>query len=254
MNFKKNQQQKISAVIITRNEQQNIERCLNSLDWVDEIVVLDSGSTDKTKTICRQKGCRVISAQWVSFGSNKQKAVENASYDWILSVDADEQVSPELKNRIRELLVKPTYSAYRIKRESFYLDRFIRYCWKNDYPVKFFNRQKAAFNSQQVHETVDLCGELGVIEQPLYHYSYLSISSHLLKMDRYSQITSEVMKNEGKRVNLFSVFLRFHLMFLKMYLLKRGFMDGKWGLILSFNSAYGVFLKYLKLWVSQNQN
>lgn len=254
MNFNKKEPQKISAVIITRNEQQNIERCLNSLDWVDEIVVLDSGSTDNTKSICRQKGCRVISVQWVSFGDNKQKAVGNATHDWILSVDADEQVSPELKNRIRELLIKSTYSAYRIKRESYYLNRFIRYCWKNDYPVKFFNKNKAQFNSQQVHETVDLCGEVGVIEQPLYHYSYPSISSHLLKMDRYSQIASEVMKEEGKKVSLFSVFLRFHLMFLKMYVLKRGFMDGKWGLILSFNSAYGVFLKYLKLWVSQNQN
>lgn len=254
MNLSKVNPKKISAVIITRNEQHNIERCLKSLDWVDEIVVLDSGSTDKTKSICRQRGCRVITAPWINFGSNKQNAVDKATYDWILSIDADEEVSVSLKNRIKEILIESNFSVYRVKRKTFYLNKLIRYCWKNDYPVKFFNRNQAKFNSQQIHETVTFSGEVGIIEQPLYHYSYPTISSHIIKMDRYSQISSEVMFKKGKKVNLFSVFLRFHLMFLKMFVLKRGFLDGKWGFILSFNSAYGVFLKYLKLWVSQNQN
>ena len=133
---------KISAVIITKDEEKNIERCLKSLDWVDEIVVVDSGSTDKTIEICKKYNCTIVYSDWLGFGRTKKLAVNTASNDWILSIDSDEEVTPELRNKIKEILTNPEFEAYRVKRKSFYLGKMINHCgWGSDYPLRLFNRK-----------------------------------------------------------------------------------------------------------------
>lgn len=240
---------KISAVIITNNEEKNIERCIKSLDFIDEILILDSGSTDKTLEICSKYKCKVIENEWLGFGPTKKMAVDNASYDWILSIDADEVVSEELKNELIELLESTHYNAFNIKRKSFYLGKLINHCgWASDYPLRLFDRRYGNFNEKPVHESVIVKCERGRIESPLYHFTYPTIGSHISKINRYTDLSAAELIKEGKQYSIFaSLFFGFNK-FLKMYFLKLGFLDGKEGLILCINSAYGIYLKYIKTW------
>ena len=144
--------EKVTAAIITKNEENNIERCLKSLDWVDEILVLDSGSTDKTLEICAKYKTKIVETEWLGFGRTKKAAVETASNNWVLSIDADEEVSKELQIRIKEILKQPIMNGYKIKRHSYFLGKRIKYCgWSSDYPVRLFDRTKGNFNNREVH-------------------------------------------------------------------------------------------------------
>ncbi|MCD6376533.1 MAG: glycosyltransferase family 2 protein [Caldisericaceae bacterium] len=239
--------EKVSAVIITLNEEQNIERCLRSLDWVDEIVVVDSGSQDKTIKICQRFGARVIETEWLGFGRTKYFAVEQASHDWIFSIDADEEVSSALKARLQKILQNPDpQMAYRIKRQAYYLEHAVRYSgWQKDYPLRLFNRRFGNFNLRSVHESVDFKGKVQRIEEPIHHYTYPTISSHIQKMDRYTNLSAA---EADKSVTIAGSLLRAIFRFFKMYFLKGGILDGKIGFVLCFNSAFGIYLKYIKLW------
>ncbi len=238
---------KISAVIITLNEEQNIERCLKSLQWVDEIVVVDSGSQDRTIEICQQYGVKIVQTKWQGFGKTKQFAILQARHDWILSIDADEEVTSALKERLEKVLqnAEPRV-AYRIKRQSFYLNRRIKFSgWQNDYPLRLFNRKFGRFNELPVHESIIFNGEIRRIHEPLNHYPYPTISSHIQKMDRYTNLSALESKQSS---SLLGSLMRALFRFVKMYFLKAGFLDGKVGFILCFNSAFGIYLKYIKLW------
>ncbi len=240
---------KISATIITKNEEKNIERCLKSLNWVDEIIVVDSGSTDKTIDICRKYNCKIIETEWLGFGKTKKFAVNSASNNWIFSIDSDEEVTSELEAEIKNILVNPTHNGYKIKRKSFYLGKMINHSgWESDFPLRLFNREYGNFNEKDIHESVIVEGEVRKIESNLLHYTYPTISSHLSRINRYSDIQAKELKKNGKHYSLFIVLFFGLNKFLKMYVLKLGFLDGKEGLILCCNSAYGVYLKYLKLW------
>jgi len=241
---------KISAVIITKNEEQNLKNCLGSLDWVNEIVVVDSGSIDRTLQIAEEFRTKIIQTEWLGFGKTKQLAVEQASNDWVFSIDADEVVTPELKERILKLLENEMQiPGYRIRRSSFYLQKLIRHSgWDTDYPKRLFNRKSGKFSDDMVHESVQVEGKMGIIEEPLLHFTYPTIESHIRKMNRYTTIAAEAMFAKGKKVSIFGALVRAKLKFLKMYIIRAGFLDGWAGLILALNSAYGVFLKYLKLW------
>ena len=238
---------KLSAVIITKNEESNIKRCLESLEFADEILVVDSGSTDRTIDICKDFNCKVIITDWKGFGLTKKYAVDNASFDWILSIDADEVVSMELKTEIGILLESPPDKAFGIKRKSYYLGNPINYCgWDKDYPLRLFNRKYGNFNDKIVHESVIVKCKREKIEAPLFHYTYPTIESHINKINRYSDLSAEELIKKNKHYSVISsVFFGINK-FLKMYLLKRGFLDGMPGLILCINSAYGVYLKYIK--------
>lgn len=242
--------QKISVVIIAKNETANIERCLKSVQWADEIVVVDSGSTDGTLEICRKYGCRVIHSEWLGFGKFKQLAVNSAGNDWIFSIDADEEVTPDLMTRIKEKVENPGgCNGFRVKRKSFYLGKLINYSgWQRDYQLRLFNRRFGNFNDKTVHESVQLSGKIGKIEEYMLHYTYPTISSHLQKMDRYTTLGAEGVSAKGKRSSIFGAIIRALNKFIKMYLLQRGILDGKAGFLLSLNSAFGVYLKYVKLW------
>lgn len=237
---------KISATIITYNEQANIEKCLKSLSWVDEIVVVDSFSDDNTVAICEKYNCKTIQTEWKGFGKTKKYAVDAASNDWILSVDADEEVTIQLKEKIQNTLIAPEYYGYNIKRRSHYLGKEIKHCgWNRDYPLRLFNRQFANFNDKDVHESVVLSGKKGRIHEAFLHFTYPTISSHISKMNRYTDLAS---LNNDKNFSLITSFLFGINKFLKMYLLQKGFLDGKHGFLLCLNSAFGVYLKYIKTW------
>ena len=239
----------VSITIITKNEQKNIERCLKSVQWADEIVVVDSSSTDRTIDICQKFRCKIIESEWLGFGPTKRLAVDAASNDWIFSIDADEQVGEQLKVIILRTLKNPQLNGYRIKRVSYYLGKQVRYCgWQRDYQLRLFNRKFGNFNEKLVHESVNIDGAVGRIEQPIFHYTYPTIQSHIDKMDRYTDLGTDQLIGKGKSSSICMAVMRGMAKFLKMYLLHRGFLDGKIGFVLCYNSAFGVYLKYLKLW------
>jgi len=240
---------KLTVTIITSNEESNIERCLKSLSWVDEIVVIDSYSEDKTVDICKKYNCRVIQVPWQGFGITKKNAVDAASNDWILSIDADEELSESLKQKIENILVSPMHQGYLLKRKSFYMGKEIKHCgWGNDYPLRMFNRKSGNFNNKEVHESVVIEGEKIKIHEPLFHYTYPSINTHIAKMNRYSDLLAEDLVKKGKHYSIFSSVFFGAVKFINMYFLKLGILDGKIGFILCFNSAIGVYLKYVKSW------
>lgn len=240
---------KLSVTIITKNEEKNIQRCLNSVKWADEIVVVDSGSTDKTVSICENFGCKVIKTEWKGFGKTKKFAVDNASYNWIFSIDADEEVTKELKDHIQKILSYPKARCYKLKRRSYYLGKKIQYCgWNNDYPLRLFNRKYGNFNEKIVHESVQLTGRVDRIESELVHYTYPTLESHVNRMIKYAELSAKQKFKNGKSVTICGAIIRSLIKFIKMYFFQLGLLDGKHGLLLSLNSSYGVFLKYLKLW------
>ncbi len=241
---------KLSAVLIVKNEAHQIERCLSALQWVDELVVVDTGSDDDTVNVCKRYNCRLIETEWLGFGKTKKRAVGEASHDWILSLDADEVVTPALKDKIEEILASPEKEkGYRIRRQSFYLGKHIRFSgWNRDYPLRLFDRRSGNFNDKAVHESVHVEGKTGVIEEPLWHYPYPDLETHIRKINRYTTLGAQMLREKHKSVSVFSALVRAKLKFLKMYVLQAGFLDGKVGLILALNSAYSVYLKYLKLW------
>lgn len=241
----------LSVTIITKNEEKNIERCLRSLSWVDEIVVVDTGSTDSTKRICQKYNCKIVESSWLGFGKTKKLAVDSAKNDWILSIDSDEEVTNELRNEILSILKSPSNNAYRIKRTSFYLDRMIKHCgWNSDYPLRLFNRKYGNFNDKEIHESVVMTEGIVVrkIEQIILHYTYPTIDSHINKVNRYSRLQAEEMKQKGKSYSLIAAKIFAINKFINMYLLRLGLLDGKEGFILCSIASFGVYLKYVKLW------
>jgi glycosyltransferase involved in cell wall biosynthesis len=239
----------LSVVIITKNEEANIARCLKSVQWASEIVVIDNGSTDHTMDICRKYNCRIKETDWLGFGPLKRLAVDSATHDWIFSIDSDEEASEPLKDKILNILENPRLNGFRIKRESFYLGKKIQHCgWERDYPLRLFNRKFGNFNDKPIHESVSISGAVGKVEAPIYHFTYPTVQSHIDKMNRYTELGSGLLTKKGKTASIGSSVMRGLAKFIKMYILQRGFLDGKIGFVLCYNSAFGVYLKYLKLW------
>ena len=207
----------ITVSIITKNEELNIKRCLESVSWANEIIVVDSGSTDKTLEICQAYHCKIIETKWLGFGLTKQIGVNAASNDWVLSIDADEEVTSELKNNILELTQSTKFHAFNIKRVSYYLKKRIKYSgWQTDYPLRLFNKQYGNFNDASVHESVVMDSKnASTIQALLYHYPYQSISSHLGKINLYTQLGAEKLFDKGKKTTLIYAVLSGIVKFIK---------------------------------------
>ncbi len=240
----------LSAILVVRNESKNIRRCLESLRWVDEIVVVDSGSTDDTMEICRSFSCRVIEHEWLGFGATKKLAVSSATHDWILSIDADEVISPELRDRIRAILsAPPRAQGYRVRFRSFYLGREIRHCgWDNEHHLRLFNRQAGNYTDRPVHESVALAGAVEQLEEAILHYTHPTIATQVDKLQKYSDLAARQLYEEGRRASPLGAIASGLSKFVKMYILDHGFLDGREGLVLSTISAFSVYCKYIKLW------
>jgi glycosyltransferase involved in cell wall biosynthesis len=238
----------ISAAIITKNEETNIERCLRAIRWVDEIVVVDSGSTDRTVEVCKTYDCKVVSTDWRGYGPNKRLAVSSTSHDWVLAVDADEEVTPELAEEIQDVLSRDqTLGGYKIRWRSMYLGRWIRHSgWSGFYKLKLFNKTLGNYTEDVMHETVRLKGRVGRLKSPLNHYTYPDRAAVERKMEVNTTMAAEVLWARGKRPTACTPYLHAAWTFFRMYLLKVGFLDGRIGWVLARDYARTVYLKYAK--------
>ncbi len=240
---------KLSTVIITKNEQQNIARCLSSVkDFCDEILVYDSGSTDETVNIANKMGAKVVSGEWLGFGATKYKATNLAKNDWILSIDADEEISDQLKHEIQNKFSQlESESAYALPRSSFYLGRWIRFGgWSPDYQVRLFHKQFSQWNTSAIHEKVQ-SQSVQYFTEKLNHYVFKNISHQVQTNDRYSGLLAEKMKIDGKKFSWFHFLTKPSVKFIECYFLKLGIFDGYAGFVIAKNAGYSVFLKWAKL-------
>lgn len=235
---------------MTKNEEQNLPRCLESVSWADEILILDSGSTDETLGIAKKFGAQIHQLPWEGFGKQKQKGVELALGEWVLSIDADEVVTPELKEEIALRLVNDNGTAgYFLKRKAYFLDRFVLHGgWYPDWVLRLFKKGKGRFTPAAVHESVILDGPAERLGADLLHYTDLDFSHYLAKLNRYTDLSALELFEKGERGSLFKILANPAAKFFSQYLLKAGFLDGRAGFILAGGSAFHVFSKYVKLW------
>jgi (heptosyl)LPS beta-1,4-glucosyltransferase len=238
----------ISVIVITLNEEKNIARCLASVAWADEIIVLDSGSKDKTIEIAKSYHAKVYHQDWLGFGEQKNKALEYTTKEWILWLDADEKVTPELSDSIKFEINHTQSDAYQMKRASFFLGKLIKHGdWGRDKVVRLFKKGKACWTIDQVHESLSINKrDTKYLEGILLHYTQDNLHTSLKKINEYSTLSAEMMVEKNRDSSVFKAVLRGHLAFVRSYLLRRGFMDGVRGYVLARNIGLGAYLKYLK--------
>jgi len=242
---------RVSATIITLNEAENIRDCIESVLWADEVVVVDSGSTDGTVEIAREYTDRVLNHDWPGHVQQKNYAIDQAQADWIFSLDADERVTPELAEDIKRVLLSetPEYRAYSVPRLAFYLGRYIRHCgWYPDRKVRLFAKDAGRWGGRNPHDSVKVGCPVGALRGDLIHYTYRDISHNMRTVNSFSSIAAAEMRSEGERAGAFDLTLRPCWDFFREYVVKGGFLDGRAGLVISAMTAYSVFCKYAKLW------
>ncbi|OGW45467.1 MAG: hypothetical protein A2Y66_08825 [Nitrospirae bacterium RBG_13_41_22] len=244
--------EKISATIITYNEEENIRDCLQSIKWADEIIVVDSGSSDRTVEICSEYTDKLFLNTWLGMKEQKQFAVSNASNLWIFSIDADERPTEKLKEYILEELKNPTSDGYRFPRKNYFLGKWLKHGgWYPDYVLRFFRRDKGYFGGINPHDKVIIeTKKIGTISAPILHYPYKSLTKYVIKQNLYSSISATEKFNsmKKKKISPFIILIKTASKFTETYFIKRGFMDGFYGLIVGIGTAYSTFLKYAKLW------
>jgi len=239
----------LSVAIITKNEEHNIEDALKSVADAREIIVVDSFSSDKTVEICRKYTEKVFQHHWEGFAKQKQKAVDYAGGEWILILDADERVTPELKTEIKSAISNADCNGYYIPRENYFIGKCIKHGgWWPDQTLRLFKKNKGHFEVREVHEKVVVEGQTAYLKNPLKHYTYRSISDFVLRADNYSTLAAREIKKNSGNAGLFSFTIKPLATFIKMYFLRRGFLDGTHGLILALLYSYYTLLKYVKVW------
>lgn len=252
---------KISATLITFNEESNIREACESLSWADEIIVVDSESTDQTRTIAAECGARVINKAWSGFGAQKQFAVDQAANDWIFSLDADERVSPELQASIRKLANSPEHEladGYRIARRSFYQGRWIKGGgWYPDWQLRLFRKSRGQWKPRHIHESVTMIDGALVdkLDGDILHYSVKdSAHHHRMIGERYAPLAAQQMFEAGRHTSPLTIACAAPVAFLQSFVLKGGFRDGLAGLTIASFAAHHAFLKHVMLWEKQNAN
>jgi glycosyltransferase involved in cell wall biosynthesis len=245
--------QSISALVITKNEAENIRDCLASLQWVDEIVVVDAESADGTVALAREFTDKIFIRQWEGFAAAKEFALAQCTGEWVLWIDADERVTPELRDEIIVALGgKPAATGFEMPRLANFLGKWIRHGgWYPGYVLRLFRREAGRFNGKQVHEGVQIDGEIGRFKNHLLHYTDRSLQHYFEKLNCYTSLAAEELHRRGRRFHLWDLLLRPGWFFFRMYVLKAGFLDGVHGFILALLSAMYVLTKYAKLWEKQ---
>ena len=240
---------KLSVVVITKNEERNIRRCLESVHFADEIVVVDSRSTDRTREIAAEFGAVIDEIEWTGFGPAKRAGVDRATGEWVLSLDADEVVSEELAAEIRKVLESDNrYSGFYMPRKANFLGRWIYHCgWYPDPVLRLFDKRKGNFNDALVHEKVLVEGRVGRLKGELLHYSYPTLDSYFVKFNRYTRMGAETARRRGKKAGWFDMVVKPPVSFFKHYIVKQGFRDGWEGFLISVLSSAAVLVKYAKL-------
>jgi glycosyltransferase involved in cell wall biosynthesis len=240
----------VSVTVITLNEEAHLRRCLESVAWADEIVVVDSESQDKTVQVAREFTDRVIVRPWPGFAAQKNFAVAQCAGEWILSLDADEEAEPELREEIAAIQADPrACDGYAVRRRNVFLGRFIRHGGLYpDWQVRLFRRGRGRFAERAVHESVTVTGPLGRLSGHLVHRSYEGVGDFIERANRYSALAAEQMIRDGRRVRAGELVLRPLGRFLSMYVLQGGWLDGRRGLLLAILYAYYVFMRSAKVW------
>jgi glycosyltransferase involved in cell wall biosynthesis len=239
---------KLSVIIITKNEAHNIRACLESVNWADEIIVVDSGSVDGTTDICRELGANVYVHEWPGFGEQKNRALDYATGDWVFSLDADERVTPELRAQLVHAMEDAGKEGYYLPRLSQFCGQFIHHSgWYPDFVLRLFKRGNGRFSDDLVHESVILQGRVGKLSSPLLHYSYVTGADVERKVEQYSSAAALQMLSKGKTTTRLDAPARAAWAFFRTYCLRFGFLDGVAGLNIARMNASTTYLKYKKL-------
>jgi glycosyltransferase involved in cell wall biosynthesis len=245
---------KLTVTVITYNEADHIAAALDSVSWADEIIVVDSGSTDDTVAIARSKDVRVETRAWSGYIDQKNFAHLLASNDWIFSLDADERITPALAGEIHALLAtEPSRKGYRVPRVAYHLGRWVRTTdFYPDYQTRLYDRRSARWTGLYVHESVSVNGGPGQLVNELQHYSFRDLRDQLDRINHYTTLAARQMYERGQRTGPLAIIAHPPAAFLRNYVLRRGILDGTVGLMISLMNSYSVFLKFAKLWELQN--
>lgn len=248
----------LSVALIVKNEELNLAECLDTIKWADEIIVLDAGSQDKTIEIAKQYTDKVyINADWQGYGIQRQRLQELVNSDWILMLDADERITLELKTEIQGVLSKDNQNmVFALPRLSWCFGKFIRHSgWYPDYVTRLYAKDKAQYSKQLVHEKLEYDSSIGLVKLKgdLLHYTYRDLEHYLVKSAGYASAWAEQRQKKGKSSSLSQGILHGIACFMKMYIFRFGFLDGKQGLLLALLSGHSTFVKYADLWVRQQE-
>jgi glycosyltransferase involved in cell wall biosynthesis len=246
----------LTVVVITKNEEANIRRCLESVAWAEEVLVVDCGSTDQTQSIARSCGARVLEHPWRGYGQQKNWANSQAQHDWILSVDADETVTPQLAAEIKEFISKnangPQFGAS-LPRKTFYLGRWILHGgWYPNTLIRLANRKHARWTEPAVHEEWRVDGAVGALRCDLLHYTFRGVGDQVMTNVRFAHLGAKVAFERGERGSIFKIIFKPIGKFLETYVWKMGFLDGLPGFVISVNAAHSIFMKYVELRFEKN--
>jgi glycosyltransferase involved in cell wall biosynthesis len=244
----------LSVIIVTKNEAPNIAACLESVAWADEIIVLDSGSSDDTVRLAIKAGACVIESDWPGYGPQQNRGIDAASHDWIYSLDADERITPALAAEIISSIKENRFKVFDVPRSSLFVSRFMKHsgCWP-DRTRRLFRKGCAKFSDHEIHASLTTKEAVGHLAAPMIHYSYHNYHSVLEKVNRYSSGSARDLYARGRRGSLALAISHGLWAFIRTYLIKLGFLDGQQGFILAFSNAVGTFYKYIKLMELQNQ-
>lgn len=240
----------LSVIIITKNAGATIRRCVASVAWADEIIVVDSGSSDDTQEICRGLGAKVtVTTDWPGFGAQKNRALDAATGNWVLSIDADEWVTPGLRDEIQSVIGNTDAApAYAVPRRSSFCGRWMKHSgWWPDYVIRLFRRDAARFSADQAHERLVVNGVIRKLKQPLMHEAITDLDQMIAKMNLYSSASARSLHARGRRASLWTALFHGGWAFFRTYVLRAGFLDGREGFILAVANAEGSYYRYVKL-------
>ena len=244
----------LSVILITKNEAANIRACLESVAWANEIIVVDAGSDDGTVEICREMGAQVFVQDWPGFGIQKNRALSYATHDWVFSLDADERVTPELRAEIQSTMHNRHEEAYEIPRLSSFCGRFIHHSgWHPDYVTRLFKRGTGKFSDDLVHERVIVTGITGRLRHSILHETFRDLEELLDKVNRYSTASALMLHRKNRTATLKKAIAHGVWAFLRTYILRAGFLDGREGFMLAVSTAEGTYYRYVKLMLMANK-
>jgi glycosyltransferase involved in cell wall biosynthesis len=246
---------RLTVVVVALNEAANIVECVRSARFADEVVVLDSGSTDGTPELARAEGARVVvTPDWPGYGPQNNRGIDLATGDWFFSLDADERITPALAAEIRAAIADTPLSGFRVPRRSMYCGRFIKHGgWTPDYTWRLARRGHGRFTEHYLHAHLQVQGESGTLTEPIVHYSFRDLESVLEKVNRYSSANAKDMMTAGRKGSLGSAIAHGLWAFVRTYFLRLGFLDGSRGFMLAVSNAEGTYYRYVKLWLLQER-